>query len=392
MAGLLSIARDKAGNSIPSATITVFETGTSAVAAIFSDPQLTVAKPNPFTSDINGNFHFFASAGVYDIQIQKQGFETALLTQVQLPLTQVEADEQYLRLDTSNDPLVNDLNMDNNRIEEVADPVNPQDAANKQYVDGQISTVGDATYLRLDTANDPLTGSLDLGRVNDIVNVRTLGSFIDVGDGDDLGIAAGRSLGLVFGLGVTPGERLVISENLTELLELGLAGGTVFRGEWPEIEAALGSQPAVDRSVAIKEYVDARNGILTANVDPQDYAGGPDLSMLTVFGANLLSSAQTINIFFTQTGANTPNITVDLLSVPNGCTVIFHGQEVDGGGAGTVTYGITPHTLVDITGTPVAGPFTMTADGDRMAILVMSGTPNPAPVASAEALLQHQNF
>lgn len=62
------------------------------------------------------------------------------------------------------------LNFNGAKLESLADPVNPQDAATKAYADGIIAGAGlDSVYLRLDATNDPLTGDLDHGS-NDGLN------------------------------------------------------------------------------------------------------------------------------------------------------------------------------------------------------------------------------
>ncbi|MGA7029017.1 MAG: hypothetical protein WBY24_10235, partial [Candidatus Acidiferrales bacterium] len=62
------------GHPIAGATITVCQataTGTpcSPLATIYTDATLTVASPNPFQTDGIGNYHFYAPAGRYLVQI-----------------------------------------------------------------------------------------------------------------------------------------------------------------------------------------------------------------------------------------------------------------------------------------------------------------------------------
>ncbi|HTV60389.1 MAG TPA: glycosyl hydrolase family 28-related protein [Verrucomicrobiae bacterium] len=62
------------GHPVPGATITVCQataTGTpcSPLALIYTDVTLTVPAPNPFTSDGLGNYHFYAPAGRYLVQV-----------------------------------------------------------------------------------------------------------------------------------------------------------------------------------------------------------------------------------------------------------------------------------------------------------------------------------
>jgi len=66
------------GHPVPGATILVCQTGAtgtpcSPVATIYTDATLTVATPNPFLSDGIGNYHFYAPAGRYTLQITGEG-------------------------------------------------------------------------------------------------------------------------------------------------------------------------------------------------------------------------------------------------------------------------------------------------------------------------------
>lgn len=68
--GRISIT--KVQRSFPSATITVFESGTSTLATIFST-EAGAAKSNPFLADSNGHWDFWADSGRYDIQYSGGG-------------------------------------------------------------------------------------------------------------------------------------------------------------------------------------------------------------------------------------------------------------------------------------------------------------------------------
>jgi hypothetical protein len=85
MAGIQSIVRDKAGNAIASTRITVHPAGSDGLAAIYEDKNLTVVKDNPFTSEPNGYYSFYAEPGFYDIDYEKSGFPTVELKDVELP-------------------------------------------------------------------------------------------------------------------------------------------------------------------------------------------------------------------------------------------------------------------------------------------------------------------
>ena len=58
------------GVPVPSATITVYLTGTVTPATLYSD-DLPAPTPlgNPFTADVNGFFYFYAADGQYDVRI-----------------------------------------------------------------------------------------------------------------------------------------------------------------------------------------------------------------------------------------------------------------------------------------------------------------------------------
>lgn len=59
----------KAQRSLPGATITVYQTGTSTLVTLYSSAALA-AKTNPFPADTNGYGEFFAADGCYDIKIE----------------------------------------------------------------------------------------------------------------------------------------------------------------------------------------------------------------------------------------------------------------------------------------------------------------------------------
>jgi hypothetical protein len=74
---------DQYGNPVASATITVFETGTSTPATLYADNSLTTLT-NPTLSDGLGKFYFYAADGRYDIQISGTNFPTQTITDVLL--------------------------------------------------------------------------------------------------------------------------------------------------------------------------------------------------------------------------------------------------------------------------------------------------------------------
>ena len=65
------------------ATITVFDPGTATPSTIYADPAGT-AQANPFDTDANGRFVFYADPGEYDIQASGSGFTTYKLSNVSI--------------------------------------------------------------------------------------------------------------------------------------------------------------------------------------------------------------------------------------------------------------------------------------------------------------------
>jgi len=63
------------------ATITVYEVDTVNLSTIYSDPAGTPLA-NPFTTDANGRFNFYADQGKYDIQVSGVGITTYKLEDV----------------------------------------------------------------------------------------------------------------------------------------------------------------------------------------------------------------------------------------------------------------------------------------------------------------------
>lgn len=61
--------------SFPSATVTVFLSGTNTLASLFQDNIGTV-KANPFTADSTGHAFFYAANGRYDVQLSGTGIAT----------------------------------------------------------------------------------------------------------------------------------------------------------------------------------------------------------------------------------------------------------------------------------------------------------------------------
>ena len=64
---------DTSGNVLASTTVTVYATGTTTPSTIYSDNGAT-SLANPFTSDADGVFAFYAANGRYDVVLTKTGY------------------------------------------------------------------------------------------------------------------------------------------------------------------------------------------------------------------------------------------------------------------------------------------------------------------------------
>lgn len=67
------VIQDSAGNALSNPTITVYLSGTTTLASLYSDNAFT-AKSNPFTGDSDGTFELYAGNGRYTITVAKTGF------------------------------------------------------------------------------------------------------------------------------------------------------------------------------------------------------------------------------------------------------------------------------------------------------------------------------
>lgn len=66
-------ARKNDGTAAPLATITVYNSGTLNLATIWSDQAGIALKANPFVSDADAYFFFYAAAGRYDVKVSGTG-------------------------------------------------------------------------------------------------------------------------------------------------------------------------------------------------------------------------------------------------------------------------------------------------------------------------------
>lgn len=85
-----------------------------------------------------------------------------------LPFENDFNDQNYLKTDGSN-TMLNNLNMDDNKIINLSAPVDNSDATNKLYVDTQINNISLSDYLKIDGSNS-MTNNLNLNN-NKIINL-----------------------------------------------------------------------------------------------------------------------------------------------------------------------------------------------------------------------------
>jgi hypothetical protein len=67
--------QDTSGNAVGSATLTVYDAGTTNLSSIYSDNGVT-PESNPFTIETDGEWSFYAADGEYDLQFVKTGYTT----------------------------------------------------------------------------------------------------------------------------------------------------------------------------------------------------------------------------------------------------------------------------------------------------------------------------
>jgi hypothetical protein len=67
---------DEGADPAPSATVTVYRTGTGIPATLYAANDLAQPKANPFTAGLDGFGFFYAANGRYDIQFSGGGITT----------------------------------------------------------------------------------------------------------------------------------------------------------------------------------------------------------------------------------------------------------------------------------------------------------------------------
>lgn len=73
MERFFGVAQDINGNAVPSCTVTVNLAGTGTAATLYSDNAYTPLA-NPFTSEPDGAYQFYAADGRYDVTLVKTGY------------------------------------------------------------------------------------------------------------------------------------------------------------------------------------------------------------------------------------------------------------------------------------------------------------------------------
>lgn len=69
----INVLQDRQGNAIGGVSVYVYTAGTTTPAAIFSDNGVT-GKANPFLSDSDGSYDFYAANGVFDFHFVRSGY------------------------------------------------------------------------------------------------------------------------------------------------------------------------------------------------------------------------------------------------------------------------------------------------------------------------------
>jgi hypothetical protein len=115
------IARDDKGNTLDTASVYVYETGTTTQVSIFEEEALSTPITQPIETDSNGNYEFWAAYQDIDILVSLSGFTSQTVSNLQLGNI---CDIDYLK-----------------------------DTINAQFAYGELYVNGGATTKDVDTAN-----------------------------------------------------------------------------------------------------------------------------------------------------------------------------------------------------------------------------------------------
>jgi hypothetical protein len=83
-ANFKGIARDSQGNTLDSADVQVYETGTTTEVSIYEEESLTTLISQPLVTSANGAYNFWAAYDDIDVVISKTGYSTYTVSNVQL--------------------------------------------------------------------------------------------------------------------------------------------------------------------------------------------------------------------------------------------------------------------------------------------------------------------
>lgn len=70
----INVVQDDTGIALGGVTVTVYNTGTTTAASIYSADDTGAALANPFTNETDGSVNFYAPNGRYDIVYEKTGY------------------------------------------------------------------------------------------------------------------------------------------------------------------------------------------------------------------------------------------------------------------------------------------------------------------------------
>jgi len=155
----------------------------------------------------------------------------------------------------------NNLNFNGNRISNVADPVDPQDAATLNYVDSHyVSLVyGDANYVNV--AGDTMTGILTMGSGSSIAmsgnRITALGDAISGGDAVSRLFADGRYVNKSAGDTIT--GSLVFASGANIIMTNGSITGL-------STAAPLASSDAISRGAGDNRYLKLSGGTMIGSL------------------------------------------------------------------------------------------------------------------------------
>lgn len=197
--------RDRAGNVIAGATVTVYIASTPDKADLFLDAGGSEAAPNPVTSSSNGLISFYVDAGAYDLTVAKGNFTDTI------PGITLDA---VIPVDLSADTGATLVGTDN----------------------------GDTLQERLDTIDAGLANSQPLdATLTALAGVTTAGDTLIYADGRDSFLAT------VF----TPAARDLLDDASASDMRttLGLAIGTNVQAYDADLAAIAGLTSAADKGI-----------------------------------------------------------------------------------------------------------------------------------------------